>query len=101
MSAISDMNKPGCPISGKRLVERTKHELRRGVSQERRRPRHGRELRRPERQLQRSVARAEDGIPRRPNAGLFVEHDLFRKPVPTRIKSGTGFFGIMLLGLLL
>jgi len=27
---------------------------------------------------------------------LLFEHDLFRKPASTRIKSGSGFFGIML-----
>ena len=27
---------------------------------------------------------------------LLLEHDLFRKPVPPRIKSGAGFFGIMI-----
>jgi len=26
----------------------------------------------------------------------MLEHDLLRKPVPPRIKSGAGFFGIML-----
>jgi hypothetical protein len=30
------------------------------------------------------------GIP-----GLFLEHDPVRKPVPSRIDSGAGFFGIM------
>jgi hypothetical protein len=28
-------------------------------------------------------------------ACFFLEHDLVRKPVPSRIDSGAGFFGIM------